>query len=432
MDVNRLTPLGGMALMLVLCWALSRNRRAALAQWPLVLWGLGLQFAFALVVLKSRPGELFFLGVNDVFVALVDCTSAGAQFVFGKLAVGDPLWDLNHPPKFGIVFATTVLPTIIFFSSLSAILYHLGIMQRVVRAIAWIMARTMKTSGAETLSAAANIFVGLTESPLIIRPYVPRMTYSELMAVMTGGLATIAGGVMGAYVVMLREEIPTIAGHLMAASIMSAPAALVFAKILVPETETSETAGTMEVAMGSRHENLMDAAAAGASEGMALAINVAAMLVAFLALIFLADKILLILSPLYGFVFTGRWEPLEGFSLQYILGTLLRPLAWLLGVPWNETAQVGQLMGIKTVANEFVGYVQLVQMAPELSMRSRLIASYALCGFANFGSIGILLGGLTILAPQRRGELARLWFRALLAGTFACNMTACVAAMILG
>ncbi len=430
--LNHLTPIAGMLLMLGISVAISTNRRLALKRWPLIAWGFMLQFVFAVIVLKTKAGEVFFLWMNDLFVGLVDCTAAGAKFVFGKLAVGSPMWDVsNDPPRFGIIFATAVLPTIIFFSSLSAILYHLGIMQRVVRGIAWVMARTMGTSGSETLSAAGNIFVGQTEAPLMIRPFIPTMTYSELMAIMTGGLATIAGGVMGAYVLMLKDWVPNIAGHLLAASVMSAPAGLVFAKIMVPETEASETAGRVNIEMRSHHQNVIDAAASGASEGMALAINVAAMLVAFLALIAMLDAVLLIISPIYSFAFTGEWEKLQGFNLEYVLGTLLRPLAWVNGVPWGETRIVGELMGIKTIANEFVGYLRLQEVAPILSERSKIIATYALCGFANLGSIGILLGGLTILAPKRRADLARLSIRALVAGTFACNATACVAAMLI-
>lgn len=431
MPIDRFTPLGGMAFMLAIAFLFSTDRRLALRRWRLIVWGLALQFGFALIVLKSRPGEVFFRVVNDAFVELVKCTEAGARFVFGRLAAPDTLWSPDDPTKFGVIFGAYVLPTIIFFSCFSAVLYHLGIMQKVVKAIAWVMAKTMGTSGAETLSAAANIFVGQTEAPLMIRPFIPNMTYSELMAVMTGGLATIAGGVMAAYVVLLSKHIPNIAGHLLAASAMSAPAALLFAKIMVPETGQSETAGTLRVEMKSHHQNAIDAAAAGASEGMSLAINVAAMLIAFLALIALFNSLLVFISPPFAWIFTGKWEALEGFSLEFILGTLLRPFAWLNGVPWGESQAVGELMGVKTVANEFVGYLKLADMSPDLSARSRIIATYALCGFSNFGSIGILLGGLTILAPQRRGELARLAMRALVAGTFASNMTACIAAMLL-
>lgn len=419
-------PILGMIFMVGLCLLLSRHRRRALQHWRIIVWGFGLQFAFALIVLKSPFGEPFFDVVNAVFLALIGYANEGAQFVFA---------DLADPARQAPVFAFAFLTIVVFFASLMAILYHLGVMQKVVKAIAWIMARTMGTSGSESLVAAGNIFVGMTESPLMVRPFIPGLTRSELMAVMTSGFATIAGTVMGLYIGILDGVVPEIAGHLMAASIMSAPAALVFAKILYPETEQSETAGTIRVKMESPYDTVVDAAAGGASEGMKLFLNIVAMLIAFVALVAMVNGILTVLSltcydalRFYGVDFPYGVEPL---TIQRVFGWLFSPLAWLMGVPASESVQVGQLMGTKTILNEFLAYLDLVQMAPSLEPRSVVIASYALCGFANLGSVGITLGGLTILAPKRRAEIARLGIPAMLAGFLACNMTACVAALLL-
>jgi len=305
-----------------------------------------------------------------------------------------------------------------------AVLYHLGVMQAVVRAIAVVMQKTMRTSGAETLSAAGNIFVGQTEAPLLIRPFVKDMTESELMAVMTGGFATVAGGVMVAYVGMLRGVFPEIAGHLLCASIMSAPAALVVAKIVIPEPDPnkSKTYGSLKVDLRSTDANVIDAAARGASEGLQLALNVGAMLLAFLAII----------AMINGFVgWVGGLFGAEGLTMELMLGYVLRPFAWAMGVNWADANLVGSLLGIKTIANEFVAYQVLADRASELtSVRSMVIATYALCGFANFGSIGIQLGGISPLAPERRGDLARIGLRAMIAGTLAAFMTACVIGMM--
>jgi len=403
-----------MIAMIGLCLLLSRDRRGALRQWRIVAWGVGLQFAFALVVLKSPLGKPFFDVINNAFLALLDYANQGARFVFADLA------DSDRQP---LVFAFAILTSIVFFASLMAVLYHLGIMQMVVRAAAWIMARTMGTSGAESLSSAVNVFVGMTEAPLMIRPFVPNMTRSELMAVMTGGFANIAGGVMAAYIGFLHKEIPNIAGHLMAASIMTAPGSLLFAKLLYPETEVSETAGTIRVKMESPYDNVVDAAAGGASEGMALTINVVAMLIAFVGLVAMTNGIVGYIS-----VKLGATAPL---TIQRIFGYGFCPLAWLMGVPAGESVQVGQLMGTKTILNEMLAYLDLKAMAPTLSPRSVVIAAYALCGFANLGSVGITLGGLTILAPKRRAELARLGLPAMFAGMFSTCMTACIAALLI-
>ncbi|MCX8037271.1 MAG: NupC/NupG family nucleoside CNT transporter [Candidatus Sumerlaeia bacterium] len=410
-----LQPLLGMVCMILFCMAVSAHRRLAVRQWRILVWGLGLQFVFALVVLKTQAGRAFFDLMNDAFLALLNFSNEGAKFAFG---------DLADPARKPLVLTFAILTSIIFFASLMAVLYHLGVMQLIVKAMAWIMARTMGTSGAESLSSAANIFVGMTEAPLIIRPYLPTMTRSELMAVMVGGFANIAGGVMGAYVGILHEHIPNIAGHLMAASVMTAPGSLLFAKLLYPETETPETAGMVRVKMKSPYDNVVDAAAGGASEGMQLTINVVAMLIAFIALVAMINGLL-------GYMSVQWFHAAAPMTVQKIFGYLFCPLAWLMGVPAGESVAVGQLMGTKTILNEMLAYLQLKDMVATLSPRTVIIASYALCGFANLGSVGITLGGLTILAPQRRGELARFGLPAMFGGMFSTCMTACIAALLM-
>ena len=324
----------------------------------------------------------------------------------------------------GAFVAFNVLPTIIFFASVMTVLYHLGVMQKVVGGIAWVMQRTMRTSGAETLSAAGNIFVGQTEAPLLVKPFVDRMTRSELMAVMTGGFATVAGGVMAAYAGMLVGFFPDIAGHLMAASVMSAPAALVVAKLMVPEEEKAETAGEFRTKLERPDVNVIEAAARGASEGLKLALNVGAMLLAFLAMIALLNAVLGWAAGLVG---------IEGLTLERILGWLLAPVAWAMGVPWAEAAPVGSLMGIKTVANEFVAFLGLAERMGQggLSTRAATIATYALSGFANFSSIAIQIGGIGGIAPRRRRDLARLGLRAMIGGSIAAFMTAAIAGVLI-
>ncbi|MEQ8821217.1 MAG: nucleoside transporter C-terminal domain-containing protein [Sumerlaeia bacterium] len=423
---HRLIPFVGILVMVALCLAISKDRRAALKRWPLIAWGLGLQFGFALLILTNEPGRWVFQVFNDVFVAVANCTKDGAAFVFGD-QLTNPMTGLGY-------FAFFVLPTIIFFSALTAILYQVGILQRVVKGIAWVMARTMKTSGAETLSASANIFVGQTEAPLMVRPFIGKMTDSELMTVMTGGFATVAGSVMAAYIFFLQDSVPNIAGHLLAASVMSAPAALLFGKLIVPETGTPETYGNLNVEMPKAYENTMDAAAGGAAEGVKLALNVGGMIIAFLALLALVN---LILQAIVGVpsVFTeGGFELDKSVTIQGILGDILAPLAWLMGIPWDEAPTAGQYMGLKTITNEFVAFAQFAdaQKVPgeAVSSRTAIILTYALAGFANIGSIGIQIGGLMIMAPERRADLARLGFLAMIAGTLACNSTGCVAAIL--
>lgn len=431
----RLRSLLGLVVLTGLAWALSLDRSRV--AWRVVLWGIGLQIVFALVILKTAFGAQVFDTLNTLVVALLGFTVDGARFVFGNLVDNNVPVGTGEPgngpfsaaagqvANTGGYFAFTVLPTIIFFSSLMTLLYHLGVMQKVVKGVAWVMQRTMRTSGAETLSAAGNIFVGQTEAPLLIKPFVARMTNSELMAVMTAGFATVAGGVMAAYVGMLLTHFPDIAGHLMAASVMSAPAALVCAKLMVPETGVPETANTLEVSVERPDVNVIDAASRGASEGLYLALNVGAMLLVFVAMIALLNGLLGWAGGLAGF---------EGLSLERIMGWLLAPLAWLMGVSWADAPVVGSLMGVKTVVNEFVAYLQLaglMQSEGTLQPRSVVIVTYALCGFANFSSIAIQLGGIGGMAPSRRHDLSRLGLRAMIGGTIAAFMTATVAGMIL-
>lgn len=447
----------GLGVMLLVAFAMSKNRKAI--SWRLVATGVAIQITLGLVTL-SPPGQWFFGGFTDVVNSLLGFTAAGSSFVFGDLALQNnmalgtsvipepPVSDLaahanwlataKMAPlatpvaavgwrfiRIGGYFAFGVLPTIIFFSSLMAVLYHLGVMQLVVRLLATVMQKTLRTSGAETLSAAGNIFVGQTEAPLLVRPFLKDMTESELMAVMTGGFATVAGGVMIAYVGMLQGSFPDIAGHLLCASIMSAPAALVVAKVIIPEPDptASKTFGTLKVDLRSTDANVIDAAARGASEGLQLALNVGAMLLAFLALVAMFNGFIGWVGGLFG---------ASGLSLELILGYVLRPFAWIMGVRWEDAGIVGSLLGIKTMVNEFVAYQVLSDRAGELlSKRSLVIATYALCGFANFGSIGIQLGGISPLAPERRQDLARIGLRAMIGGTLAAFMTACVIGMMI-
>lgn len=395
----------GLLVMLGIAFALSIDRSAI--AWRTVGAGLALQFFFALLILKTRGGEFFFDKARVLATRFLDFNDAGAAFIFGD----------NFTEHF---FAFKVLTTIIFFSSFITVLYHFGVVQLVVRGFAVVMMKLLGTSGAESLSASGNIFVGQTEAPLLIKPYISKMTQSELLAVMTGGMATVAGGVLAAYVGMGVS-----AGHLIAASVMSAPAALVMAKIMVPETETSMTAGKVTLDVELPYVNVIDAAAQGAGDGLKLALNVGAMLLAFLSLIALVNGA--ILGPL------GGLFGMEGLSLELLLGWLFAPLAFVMGVPWSEAVAVGSLLGVKTAANEFLGYIELQKMmeAGTLSERSQVIATYALCGFSNFSSIAIQIGGIGPIAPERKQDLARLGLRALIGGTLACFQTATIAGLLL-
>ncbi len=409
--MERLISALGLAVFVGLSYAFSANRRAV--QWRLVLWGIALQLIFALLILKTAAGFAVFKFLGDVVSQFLNFSDAGAKFVFGD----------NFAEHF---IAFKVLPTIIFFSSFITVLYHYGILQQVVKGVAWLMMKTMGTSGSESLSCAANIFVGQTEAPLLIKPYVATLTQSELHAVMAGGFATIAGGVMAAYI-----SFGVSAEHLIAASVMSAPAALVISKLLYPETEKSLTAGVVRVKVERTTANVIDAAATGASEGMKLALNVAAMLIAFLGLLALVNALLGWIGARFG---------LPQLSLEWIFSYLLAPVAWLMGVPWADCGQVGVLLGKKTILNEFIAYLDLKTLIengkqagslPTISERAQIIATYALCGFSNIGSIGIQIGGISAIAPERQADLAKLGVRAMIAGSLACFMTAAIAGMLL-
>ena len=411
--MERLISLFGLLIMVALALALSTDRRKV--DQRILLGGLGLQFTLALLILKTQFGEAFFGHIGTLFTALFNYVDAGSEFVFGT--------DFGEH-----FFAFKVLPTIIFFSALMSVLYHLGLVQYVVAAFAWVMRRTLHTSGAESLAAAANVFVGQTEAPLVVRPYVASMTRSELMALMVGGSATIAGGVLAAFVGLGID-----AGHLVAASVISAPAALMVAKVMQPEVEASKTLGQVALEVERTATNVVEAAANGTLDGLRLALNVGAMLIAALGLIALLDGSLGLLGRGVGYIL--GMEGLE-WSLSAVLGYLFAPFAWSMGIEAGDCLAAGELLGKKMVANEFVSYVQLSQWIQpgsgvDMSPRSVVILTYALCGFANLGSIGIQIGGIGGIAPERRGDLARLGFRAMLGGTLACFMTACVAGILL-
>lgn len=401
-----ITAVFGIAVFIAIGYAFSSNRKAI--NWRTIAWAFGLQLVFAWLILATTPGKLIFQWLNDAFILLLHYQLAGAEMVFGDLAKNTTL---------GYIFAFQVLPTIIFFSALMGLLYYLGIMQKVVYVFAWIMSKTCKLSGAESLSAAANIFVGQTEAPLLIKPYVADMTQSELMCVMTGGMATVAGGVLAAYVGMLEHSFPNIAGHLMAASVMGAPAGVLFAKLIVPETETPKTFGITKIEYKDPSANILDAVATSTQTGLQLALNVAGMLIAFTALIALANGIV---------------EALIKISLQDIFGYIFYPISWLMGIDAADLHTAGILVGEKTILNEFVAYADLTKIlnadTAVLTMKSKVILSYALCGFANFSSIGIQIGGISTLAPNRRSDLSKLGFRALLAGL----LSSCLRALIAG
>ncbi len=403
----RLVAAGGFVVMLAISWALSSDRRRV--PWRALGFGVGLQIVLGALLLETFVGRVFFDAMNGLVDVLQRTTDAGTHFVFGALA------------EAGFSFAVHVLPIIVVMGSLFAVLYHLGIMQRVVDVLGAVLARSMGTSGAESLAAVSNIFLGMTESALVVQPYLERMTRSELFSLMTVGMATVAGSVLLAYAVMLG---PGYAGHLATASLLSAPAGLLVAKLMEPESEVPETAAGGRVHVERTAVNLVDAAAQGAVAGLRLAAYVGAMLVAFVALIALCNAALGALGAAVG---------IEALSLQGILGVLLAPFAFLMGVPWAEASQVGALLGVKTVLNEFLASQDLAALSQQgaLAPRSVAIASYALCGFANFGSLAILLGGLGGLAPGRRPEVARMGLRSIVSGTLASFMTACVAGMLL-
>jgi len=387
---------------------LSNNK--SLINKNIIFWGLGLQFSFAVIILKTSFGKALFFYFNIFIVKVISFADAGSDFLFTSFIPG-----VGYDQAL-INFAFRALPVIIFFSSLIAVSYHLGIIQFVIKKIAFVMEKTMKTSGAETLSISANIFVGQTEAPILIRPYISTMTKSELMAVMVGGFATVAGSVMALYVTWL-SNIPNIAGHLLAASVMSAPAALMVAKIIYPETKSPRTIDSAEIILDSSDNNLMDAIGRGATDGMKLAANVAAMLIAFISMVAMINFILGLL----------------GTSMQDVLGLLFKPLAWTMGVPWKDAGIVGTLMGEKIVLTELIAFGDLSDYVNKntLSERSTIIASYALCGFANFGSIGIQLGGIGSMAPDRKNDLSKLVIKAMLGGAIASWLTASIVGIII-
>jgi CNT family concentrative nucleoside transporter len=425
----------GMGFLISLCYLLSNNRKAI--DWSLVRSGLFIQLVFALLVLKVPAVHSFFEGLSGLFVKVIEAQKAGARFLLGP--------NLMDPTGgWGFVFAFQILPTIIFFSALSSILYYLGVLQKVTYFFAWIMSKTMKISGAESLSNAANIFLGQTEAPLMVKPYIKGMTKSEILCIMIGGMANTAGSVLAAYVGFLGGNDPATqkfyALHLMTQSIMSAPAAIVAAKILFPETQ--EVAKDLNIHKEEIGSNFLDAIANGTSDGLKLAVNVAAMLLVFTALIAVLNKTLFWMGGLSfaGFVplndMIAIWtnNMYKGFSLEPIFGFLFAPFAWLIGVPTHDIFAVGQLLGEKTIINEFQAYGTLARMQAEGTIlaqsKSMVIATYALCGFANFASIGIQIGGISILAPNQRQTLSELGIKSLIGGTIACLMVACIAGMI--
>jgi CNT family concentrative nucleoside transporter len=403
--MQRLSGLLGIVAILGIAYTFSTNRKAIRPK--TIAWGLGLQFAVAVVVLRTAAGQNAFHWIGDKINQLLSFSKAGSSLVFG---------ELGTPGNTVAIFAFQVLPTIIFIAALFAILYHFGVMQFVVLAFAKVMTRLMGASGAESLNVAASIFMGQTEAPLTIRPFLSSMTRSELMTVMTSGMAHISGGIMAAYIAFGVE-----ARHLLTAVIMTAPGTILMAKMFVPETEEPETAGDVKLRIERTDVNVIDAAARGTGEGLMLALNVGAMLIAFLSLIAL-------LNALLGIIPVGGGQRL---SLEWIFGYAAAPLAWLMGVPWRDCFSVGNLLGTRLVLNELIAYSQLGAMKATLDPRSVVIATFALCGFANFSSIGIQLGGIGSLAPDRKHDLARLGFRAVAAGTLANYLSASIAGILL-
>jgi CNT family concentrative nucleoside transporter len=430
---ERLVGVLGIAVMIGLAVLISYDRKRI--DWRLVASGLALQTLFGVIVLKTAAGRAFFDQVGRLVTGLLGFQEQGARFVFGNLVQSTVPVGLPGPngtldtsagyiASTGSYFAFNVLPTIIFFSALMSVLYYLNVMQLVVKGIAWVMQKTLRTSGAETLSASGNIFLGQTEAPLLIKPFVRTMTQSELITVMVGGFATVAGGVLAAYVGMLRGSFPDIAGHLLAASVMNAPAGLFLSKIILPETGTPATRGTLRMEIEKTDGSVIEAAASGAGQGMQLALNVGAMLMAFVALVALLN---------FGLGWVGGLMGHPEVSLQFLLGQLLRPLAWVMGVPWHDTAYVGGLIGVKTALNEFVAYAQFagdLGRGVALEPRSAVILTYALLGFANFSSIAIQIGGIGGLAPERRSEIARFGLRAMIGGNLAAFISASLAGML--
>ncbi len=415
----------GLAVLIGITWLFSNNKRAV--DWKLVATGITLQIAFAALVILVPGGRDVFDALGHGFVKVLSFVNEGSGFIFGSLM---------DTKNYGFIFAFQVLPTIIFFSALMGVMYHLNVMQAIVRVMAWSITKVMRVSGAETTSVCASVFIGQTEAPLTVRPYIARMTQSELLTMMIGGMAHIAGGVLAAYVGMLGGGDPAqqafYAKHLLAASIMAAPATLVVAKLLIPETGTPLTRGTVKMEVEKTSSNIIDAAAAGAGDGLKLALNIGAMLLAFIALIALLNAPLTWIGEVTGLA-AAIGKPT---NLSTIFGYVLAPIAWVIGTPWADATTVGSLIGQKVVINEFVAYTELSQIVNgqvagvSLSDEGRLIATYALCGFANFSSIAIQIGGIGGLAPERRHDLAKFGLRAVLGGTIATFMTATIAGVL--
>lgn len=413
-DMERLISLLGLVVFTLIAWGLSSNRKKISVR--LVVWGIGLQFLTALLVIGvpalgiKAPLGFVFGWLNDIVLSVLAFGDEGTKFLFGNL--------LDEERMGGVIFAFRVLPSIIFFSCLMSVFYYFGILQKVVYGLAWIMKRSLGTSGPETLSAAGNIFLGQTEAPLLIKPYLKSLSNSELLCIMIGGMANVAGGVLAAYVLLLQKRMPDIAGHLITVSVMSAPASLLISKLLMPETKPVDDSLQMDLKV--EDANVVDAATRGASEGLYLALNVGAMLIAFVGVVALLNGVLQYVTGLAGYP----------ISLPEILGYVFLPIAWLLGVPAADLTAIGQLLGEKIVLNEFVAYLNLSQMADGLSDRGVLIASYALCGFANIASIGIQVGGIGAMAPERRHDLAKLGWLALIGGNLATFMCAAIVGLL--
>jgi concentrative nucleoside transporter, CNT family len=405
----------GLFAFVAIAWLLSENRGRM--PYKLVLAGIGAQLLVALVLLKLPIFQHLFLGLNTVVLALEASTKAGTSLVFGYLGGGPTPFEVTAPGNM-FILGFRALPLVLVISALSALLFHWGILQRVVKGFAWFLTQTLRIGGAEGLGVAANVFVGMVEAPLLIRPYLERMTRSELFTVMTAGMATIAGTVMLLYVSILSGVIPGVAGHILTASIISMPAAILISKVMIPETAPLTT-GELQASIESH--NSMDAVTQGTLQGVQLLINILAMLVVLVALVHLVNLIL-------------GWLPHWGaapITLQRLLGYVMAPVVWLMGVPWSESMTAGGLMGTKTVLNEFIAYLDLGKLAPgALSLRSKLIMTYAMCGFANPGSLGIMIGGLGTLVPQRRGEIVSLGLRSIVAGTLATSMTGAVVGIL--
>lgn len=419
----------GLIFLVGVAWLFSLKRSSI--DWRLVATGIALQILFGILITQIDVVRLAFNWISGQFVVLLSFSSDGASFLFG---------DLLNSDQYGFIFALQVLPTVIFFSTLTSGLYYLGILQFIVKGIAWVMSRTMKLSGAESLSAAGNIFLGQTEAPLLVRPFVPKMTHSELMCLMTGGMATIAGGVLAGYVAFLGGGDPVqqekFAVYLLSASIMNAPAAIVMSKIMLPELNRDQINTDLKVSGETMGVNLIDALARGASEGLKLALNIGAMLLAFIALIAAINYVLMAFGDVTGLnvlIAASTNGSFDGFSLEYLLGQVFRVFAFLIGVEWDQALQVGSLIGQKVVVNEFVAYLGLAEFVREgaLNEKSIVIATYALCGFANFSSIAIQIGGIGGMAPSQQGNISRLGLRALMAATMATMMTAAIAGALM-